>query len=250
MVETDPESQKERRRRALKWFLAITFGGSWGLWSLLWVLDVRLPRPDQMTRTQFLRFARFAAPGTLFSAIGALTVTRLVLREGWRSTTLGTLGNKRFYFWSWLLFPSLVLATILLSVALGLAHFDEDLTYVRARLLSGGSTVPSAEVWRIYLRTLAIHLAVVPLTNVLVPGIGEELGWRGFLQPRLNEVGFDTSPALVLTGAIWGFWHAPVMMRGQYPGHPYLGAVLTIPYCTLLAIILLDGCALRREVFG
>jgi hypothetical protein len=42
---------------------------------------------------------------------------------------------------------------------------------------------------------------------------------------------------MIITGVIWGFWHAPVMMRGQYPGHPYLGAFLTIPYCVLLAII-------------
>lgn len=27
------------------------------------------------------------------------------------------------------------------------------------------------------------------------------------------------------------------MIRGQYPGHPYLGALLTIPYCVLLAVV-------------
>jgi len=42
---------------AIKWFLALTFGGSWGLWSLLWIFDVRLPNPDHMTGAQFMRFA-------------------------------------------------------------------------------------------------------------------------------------------------------------------------------------------------
>jgi membrane protease YdiL (CAAX protease family) len=82
-----------------------------------------------------------------------------------------------------------------------------------------------------------MHLAIVPLTNVLLPGIREELGWRGFLQPRLIRSGFSLWFAMIITGAIWGLWHAPVMMRGQYPGHPYLGAFLTVPYCVLLAII-------------
>jgi|GEM_PF-2023753 len=237
MIDLQAESQKELNRRALKWFVALAFGGSWGLWSLLWIYDVSMPSPDHMTTAEFLRFARFAAPGTLFPGISALVVTRLVLHESWRSTTLGTLGKKRFYLWSWLLFPGLVLTTILLSVFLGSAHFDPNLTYVRAQLPPGASNVPAAEVWRTYLRTLAFHLTLVPLTNVILPGLGEELGWRGFLQPRLKKAGFGLWTAMIITGAIWGRWHAPVMIRGQYPGHPYLGALLTIPYCVFLAII-------------
>jgi len=227
---------KHRNRNAVVAFVALTFAASWGLWSLLWIYGVRLPAPAQITYAQFLRFARFAAPGTLFPAIAALLVTRLMLKESWRSTTLDTLGPKRFYLWSWLLFPALVLVTILLTVTLGLAKFDPDLTYAR-RIFPPNAFSTAQAMWRDYLATLAVHLAVVPLANVILPGLGEELGWRGFLQPRLLKAGFGLWPAMIITGVIWGVWHAPVMMRGQYPGHPYLGALLTIPYCVLLAII-------------
>ena len=207
-----------------------------GLWSLLWVYDVRLPSPEETTNAQFIRFARFAAPGTAFPAIAALFVTSAILRESWRTTALDTLGRKRFFLWSWLLFPALVAITILLTVALRLAHFDPNLTYAR-RMLPASALSSAHEMWHAYLAIVATQLAIVPLANVLIPGMGEELGWRGFLQPRLTRSGFGVWPSMIITGAIWGLWHAPVMIRGQYPGHPYVGAVLTIPYCVLLAII-------------
>src|SRR5262249_19256647 len=157
-----------------------------------------------MTPADFLRFAKFAAPGTIFPALAALVTTRFVLGESWRSTTLGTLGVKRFYLWSWLLFPGLVLATIVITVGLGLAHVDRNLTYIRSQLPPAETTLSQAGIWRMYLSSLVIHLTFVPLTNVIVPGMGEELGWRGFLQPRLTQAGFGNWPAMLITGVIWG----------------------------------------------
>jgi membrane protease YdiL (CAAX protease family) len=42
-------------------------------------------------------------------------------------------------------------------------------------------------------------------------GLGEELGWRGFLQPALEpRLGFVRASLLV--GVCWGLWHAPVFL--------------------------------------
>ena len=56
-----------------------------------------------------------------------LSVTRFVLHENWRTTTLDRLGIKRYYIWAWLVCPALGLITIWLSVLLGLAAFDPNL---------------------------------------------------------------------------------------------------------------------------
>ena len=37
--------------------------------------------------------------------------------------------------------------------------------------------------------------------------IGEEIGWRGFLQPRLRAAGMGLAVAGLITGIIWTFWH-------------------------------------------
>lgn len=43
---------------------------------------------------------------------------------------------------------------------------------------------------------------------------GEEFGWRGFLQTPLIER-FGITAGILLLGAIWGIWHAPVALRGH-----------------------------------
>jgi hypothetical protein len=67
--------------------------------------------------------------------------------------------------------------------------------------------------------------------------LGEELGWRGFLLPRLLPIG--QTRAIGLSGAIWGIWHAPAILQGHnYPSQPVLGIFLMIVFCVLLGTIL------------
>jgi CAAX protease family protein len=51
-------------------------------------------------------------------------------------------------------------------------------------------------------------LMVLPLTN-LIGAAGEEIGWRGFLVPRMHALlGFTRTSLLV--GLIWAAWHYPI----------------------------------------
>ncbi len=47
--------------------------------------------------------------------------------------------------------------------------------------------------------------------------LGEELGWRGFLVPKLAEMTTFTRTAL-LSGAIWTLWHVPLILFADYNG--------------------------------
>lgn len=67
-----------------------------------------------------------------------------------------------------------------------------------------------------------------------IAGLGEETGWRAFLLKEWSHMKFW--PHSLLVGAIWGLWHAPLILRGHnYPEHPTIGAGMMIIWCMLLA---------------
>ena len=73
-------------------------------------------------------------------------------------------------------------------------------------------------------RITTISSVAAPLINTLL-ALGEELGWRGLLLPELLPLG--QRRAILLSGVIWGFWHAPVILQGHnYPSQPVLGVFL------------------------
>lgn len=76
------------------------------------------------------------------------------------------------------------------------------------------------------------------LCMLWVQATTEEIGWRGFLLPRLmKELGPWTG--LFVHGAIWGLWYAPLLLATTGVGLPSLarcaGFVVT---CSLLGVLL------------
>jgi len=64
------------------------------------------------------------------------------------------------------------------------------------------------------------------LTIVTILALGEEIGWRGFLQPRL-ERHFGARRGVVLLSAIWAAWHLGFQLSGlHYPQYPVWARVL------------------------
>ncbi len=64
-----------------------------------------------------------------------------------------------------------------------------------------------------------LQLLALPMAAFinLVPALGEELGWRGWLLPKLMPLG--AIPAILTSGVIWGLWHTPLILLGyNYPG--------------------------------
>jgi uncharacterized protein len=57
---------------------------------------------------------------------------------------------------------------------------------------------------------------------------GEEIGWRGYMLARLIDSGIPAP--IFLSGLVWGLWHTPLILSGQYASgpHPALSAVLFV----------------------
>lgn len=87
---------------------------------------------------------------------------------------------------------------------------------------------------------LAVTLA--PLAN-MIPAVGEEAGWRGYMMPRLKER-LGLLNGRLLGGVIWGVWHWPLMLLvgyeygTNYLGAPLLGLVVWCVVCFALNTLL------------
>jgi uncharacterized protein len=63
----------------------------------------------------------------------------------------------------------------------------------------------------------ALRFLTAGLAINLAFALGEELGWRGFLVPKLAEGLSFTNTALV-SGIIWSSWHVPLIIFADYNG--------------------------------
>ena len=82
-----------------------------------------------------------------------------------------------------------------------------------------------------------------PFVSMFVT-LGEEVGWRGALYPYLKEK-LGVTKGRIVGGAIWGFWHWPVMIFAGYEyGKEYIGAPVLGPIvfciCTVMMGIMFD----------
>jgi membrane protease YdiL (CAAX protease family) len=60
-------------------------------------------------------------------------------------------------------------------------------------------------------------------------GLGEELGWRGFLLPRL-QARYSALVSSIIVGIVWGLWHLPLfMLEGMSPTYEMGQAIGVVP---------------------
>lgn len=216
-------------RKSLTWFLVITFLISWPLFLAPLAFTDMDATTKQLT-TQGLWAVAMWGPG-----IAAIITTLFIAKKPFSSLRLNTLGPKRFYLWAWFLPLGLTIIGGLFTLLFGIAKLDLNFTMIRDAMASAanGSEVP-VEV--IVLTQILFAITLAPFINVLF-ALGEELGWRGFLLPHLMPLG--QWKAILISGVIWGVWHAPAIMQGHnYPGYPILGSFMMIVFCVLLGTIL------------
>ncbi|GAB3351939.1 lysostaphin resistance A-like protein [Lysobacter tyrosinilyticus] len=103
---------------------------------------------------------------------------------------------------------------------------------------------PRAPAWLAVTATFLL-LATVGMVRSVGSGLGEEIGWRGFLAPALVErMGF-TRGALV-TGVIWGVWHLPILLFADYnAGTPWWFAMSCFFALVLSGSVIMTWLRLR-----
>lgn len=99
--------------------------------------------------------------------------------------------------WKWflaalLLEPAFIIAGVYLNAAL--TQVPPDFSSVIARELFGASAI--------------LPLFILPFFLVEILINGEEIGWRGYVLPRLQAKHSALVSSLIL-GVVWGIWHLP-----------------------------------------
>lgn len=161
------------------------------------------------------------------------TVFRLAYREGFRDIGL-SLGAPRYWLWAFV--APLALASVVVAVAVFFGRVTLDPALSKQTMLDAlvfelrWPFPEAAPGFLLVQRSLAVALV---MTFVGFPfALGEELGWRGYLLPRMVEA--DWPAPLLSSGIVWGIWHFPLFFLTGY-GHGHV-VISLIMFTTLTAL--------------
>lgn len=206
--------------------------------AVAWVLFLIVPLAGLQTSGSFAAVALLT--GAMFAPALASILTRIVTKEGFKDMWLlpRFKGNIKTYLLVFFGPTVMILLSGALYFLLFPASFDRNLTTLTSMLQASGAGAMPAQLMLAV--SFAQMILIGPVINLL-PTMGEELGWRGYLLPKLRGM-FSDRMALVITGLIWGVWHAPIIAVGHnygtdYPGYPWVGILTMIVFCVSLGII-------------
>ncbi|MEW6515329.1 MAG: CPBP family intramembrane glutamic endopeptidase [candidate division FCPU426 bacterium] len=199
-------------------FFLLAFFFSWASWSLL----IATTPPGKMMETgpspAFLAIALLGGMGP--SLAGMAMAGLLEGKAGLRGLLSGLTrpqGGLRWYLVSLFTVPLLSLAVLGLFYLL---HHSLPLGDLRSRLGLG-------------------------LTWPLFSSLGEELGWRGFALPRLQQR-FKPAGSALAIGLLWGVWHLPA----DYLGIGNQGLLFILNFVILGPVMLTGFSVLMTWVYN
>jgi membrane protease YdiL (CAAX protease family) len=183
--------------RAFTVFLVGTLGFSWGLWALLFV--------DLVPSSALGILARVGGFGPLVGALVALYATGGSIRE-WVRSNVRIRIPARWFGWA------LVLPPLFIGLA-GLVH-----------VVVFGASVDLDAINPLWFYPIGVVVVF------FVGGGQEELGWRGFALPALQQR-FSALLASLAVGLVWVLWHLPLFFlpgstQSDLPLVPYVVALL------------------------
>ncbi|MCW5953652.1 MAG: CPBP family intramembrane metalloprotease [Propionibacteriaceae bacterium] len=158
------------------------------------------------------RFWRSYGTNALVAVLTMLAIVVLSLLAAWAAGVLGLPGAGR--------------------LPVSDAEFAEHLAQLNPAMAEGA--VPPLVV--LVLLTLVQGILAGLTINGLF-AFGEEYGWRGVLADLLRPLGLVR--ATLLTGVLWGLWHAPIIMLGHNYGDEWgWGIPVMVAWTVPLSFIL------------
>lgn len=195
-------------------FMVFTIVYSWTLW-LLMILSARGSLPFSFP-TNFL--------GSFGPAIGALIVTGITGGKSGIKAMLGSMIRIRASVKSYLLAVFLIFVMYALTVLLYMMVSREKLHF---------ESLPAISQMILYFFIIA----------VLGGPLGEEPGWRGFLQPALMKRYGPLSVSIIIA-LFWFFWHIPLFwLEGaeQEGGSMIFFALMVLSMSFLFTILYIES---------
>jgi len=226
--------QVDKRRVFI--FIAFTFGIAWAVSLVVYLAGGYFNSPEIVPGVSL---ATVLIAGLIMPAPAlAHVLTRLVTREGWRDTYLRPKIKRGWRYWliAWLGTAVLVIVGIMFFYLVLPRYYDPALRPLLELMPPGLAITP----WLYVVVGTVQGVLLSPLLNGLFT-LGEEFGWRAYLQPKLMPLG--GRKAMLLMGVIWGVWHWPVILMGHnygldYPGAPILGPLAMVWFTLLLGTFL------------
>ncbi len=171
----------------------------------------------------------FAALFMLMPAVAAL-ITGKATGEGMKLTGKGSLmlgidfSNKKWIFFLIACLMPWIINEI--GAAADMIIFDG----FDRQTINSEEFAPYKEIVPLF-PALSISSAVIGSFG----GLGEELGWRAYMMPKLEKK-TGIIPSVITGGIIWSAWHWPLIHHGHsfgidYPGYPWAGPLAFTAFC-------------------
>jgi membrane protease YdiL (CAAX protease family) len=116
--------------------------------------------------------------------------------------------------WEWISFVTVILGGVFvyaLAWITGMAGFPDPAAVESIASDFGWRTMPTSFIVGGY-AALTMTLGMVP---AITSALGEEIGWRGYLVPRLAS-GYSFTSTALTSGCIWAVWHYPMFIVVDY----------------------------------
>ncbi len=235
--------EKKLIGRRIMIYLAVTFVVTYGV-------EIFLIMPMAGSADEGRAYlAQALVAGVMFIPAAAALAARLITGEKLSGSGLMLAphfrGNLKYYGIAWFGVLALILFGAALYFLIFPGQFDGNMGYVRV-LLEAQAKMTGMAVTEDLVRQTVIMQAVMgillsPFLN-FINCFGEEWGWRGYLLPLMLER-LRIGPTLLLSGVIWGLWHAPLIIMGHnyglgYRGYPVTGILAMCFFCIVIGTLL------------
>jgi uncharacterized protein len=202
-------------KKGVGWFLGLTFGLTYAVELIMMIKGYSFAGIPPL-------YGQLVVAGAMFfPGISAVIVRKYITHEGFGDAGFkwGN-GKGKDYVQTYFLIP------VIFALIYGLTWLlvqKPDFSLQGFMSQYGITTGLPVSSGLIILGIFMSSMTFAPFLNS-IPGLGEEVGWRGYLLPKLLPLG--TKKALIISGLIWGLWHAPLILMGyRYGSQSILGIV-------------------------